>query len=255
MDKVIERNIWQTYECSQEDLPDYAKEGIDSWVRYNRKWEHNYMSAQDRENFFKTEHSPEVYDTYMKMPMGVMKAGLWRFAILYSYGGVYADLDTTCKYKISKWLPNWYDMVVDIEGDTPWYATQVIAAKAGHPFLKNAIDMCVERVKLGDWTIPNMVHYYTDVGMFTDSLMESMGLPPHEGDLRIKAGEYNECPAAKENMFFSFHGDDSRVLLDKYVQHLYWGDVGRKEGYIAWKADPIVNQSYKDGFNPGDWKA
>jgi hypothetical protein len=250
---MIEKNIWQTYECKKEDLPQYAIDGINSWTMNNPSWDHNYMSAEDREHFFKYEYSTEIYDTYMKMPMGVMKAGLWRFAILHAYGGVYADLDTTCINKISRWLPQYYDMVVGLEGDTPWYATQVIAAKSGHPFLKDAIDLCVERVKLGDWSIPNMVHYYTDVAMFTDSLMNSMGLPPHEGDLRIKAAEYNDSDLAKENKFFSYSGDQARCLLDKHVQHLYWGDTGRKEGYIAWKADPLVNQSYKDGFDPKDW--
>ena len=50
---MIEKNIWQTYECKQEDLPSYAKEGINSWVSQNPSWDHNYMSAEDREHFFK----------------------------------------------------------------------------------------------------------------------------------------------------------------------------------------------------------
>jgi hypothetical protein len=251
---VIERNIWQTYETPIEDLPDYAVFCIKSWKTKNREWKHNYMSGQQREDFVRDEYGGDIYEAYMRMPMGVMKAGIWRFLILYRYGGIYADLDTECVQKIRNWLPNDYEMVVDIEGDTPWYATQVIAAKSGHPFLKDAIDLCVERMKLNDWTIPNMVHHYTDVAMFTDSLMNSLKLPPHEGDLRIKALEYNETKKAKEHKFFTFAGEDARCLLDKHVRHLYWGDVDRKEGYIAWKADPIVNQSYKDGFDPKDWK-
>lgn len=251
---MIEKNIWQTYETDINDLPDYAVLCIESWKTKNSDWNHNYMSGQQRENFVREEYGGDIYETYMRMPIGVMKAGIWRFLILYRYGGIYADLDTECMTEIINWLPDDYDMVVDIEGDTPWYATQVIAAKAGHPFLKDAIDLCVERMKLNDWTIPNMVHYYTDVTMFTDSLMNSLELPSNEGDLRVKALEYNETEKAKENKFFAFAGEYSRCLLDKHVQHLYWGDSGRKEGYLAWKADPIVNQSYKDGFDHKNWK-
>jgi hypothetical protein len=34
--------------------------------------------------------------------------------------------------------------------------------------------------------------------------------------------------------------------------HLYWGD-DREEGWIAWKKDPRVNESYPNGFNPHEW--
>lgn len=250
---MIENNIWQTYETPIGELPEDAVRCTRSWYKINRRWNYHYMSGQDRENFFKEYFDGEVYDTYMKMPMGVMKAGLWRFAILYIHGGIYADLDTMCIDPIEHWLDQEHDMVLDIEGDTPWYATQVIAARKGHPFLKNAIDLCVERMKLEDWTIPNMVHYYTDVAMFTDSLFESLGVEDgYSEPLKTATLRYNELPKAKENKFYSFGGKNARILLEKHVRHLYWGDA-RIDNYVAWKIDPMVNESYREGFNVEDW--
>jgi len=251
----IEKTIWQTYETSYEDLADFAKEGVGTWLHHNPEWTHGYMSGPDRENFFKDNFSEEVYQTYLAMPLGVMKAGLWRFAILYINGGVYADMDTHCQTPISTWLNEDYDLVLDIEGDTSWYATQVIAAKKGHPFLMDAINLCVERARDGIINHTHMVHYYTDVQMFTDSLFKSLNVEPYLKPLKEWASELNELPLAKENKMFTFGGEDARRLLDRDVKHLYWGD-SRPEAstWVAWKKDPIVNQSYPDGFNPHDWK-
>jgi hypothetical protein len=245
MDKMIPKTIWQTYETTLEDLPDKAKASVETWKDLNPDWTHGYMSGQDREDFFRTEFGGDVFDTYMKLPLGVMKAGLWRFGILYINGGVYADLDTECMVSIDNWLDPQYDMIVDLEGDTPWYATQVIAAKKGHKFLEDAINMAVDRARDGIDVQPHMVHYYTDVTMFTDSLFKSMEIENgYDGDLRQRTLEFNDLPIAKEHKFFSFGGDDARRLLDRDVRHLYWGD-GRIENYVAWKDDPLVQKSRK----------
>lgn len=244
---MIPKTIWQTYEIPINDLPSNAQKGIGTWKHLNQDWTHKYMSGQDREDFFRTEFGGEVFDTYIKYPLGVMKAGLWRFGILYIYGGVYADLDTECINSIDTWLDPQYDMVVDLEGDTPWYATQVIAASKGHKFLEDAINMAVERAKSGIVEQQHMVHYYTDVAMFTDSLFKSMNIKDgYNGDLRQRTLEFNQLPIAKEYKFSSFGGSDARRLLDKDVRHLYWGD-GRIENYVAWKKDSIFeNLTVKD---------
>lgn len=236
---MISKTIWQTYETPISDLPLLAQQSVETWKNLNPDWSHGYMSGADREDFFRTEFGGEVFDTYMKYPMGVMKAGLWRFAILYKNGGVYADLDTECINPIDTWLDQQYDMILDLEGNTPWYATQVIASSKGHKFLEDAINMAVERARDGIVEQQHMVHYYTDVAMFTDSLFKSMNIQDgYNGDLKKRTLEFNELPIAKENKFFSFGGSDSRRLLDRDVKHLYWGD-GRLENYVAWKKDSI----------------
>jgi len=250
---MIQKTIWQTYETSYEDLPQYAKDSIDTWKNMNPGWEHGYMSGPDREQFFRLNFSKEVYDTYINLPLGVMKAGLWRFAILYIFGGVYADMDTHCKAPISDWLSDDNDVVLDIEKDTPWLATQVIAAKAGSPIMKAAIDLCVERCKDGIINHNHMVHYYTDVQMFTDALYKELNIEPYMKHINEWAPELMEMDWLKHNNVKILHGDEARRLLDKDVVHLYWGD-DREEGWIAWKKDPIVNDSYPNGFNPHEWK-
>ena len=250
---MIEKNIWQTYETLYDALPNYAKASIETWTSQNPEYKHGYMSGPDREEFFKNNFDQKIADVYSNLHLGVMKAGLWRFAILYIYGGIYADMDTHCKAPVDTWMNQDYDMILDIERDTPWLATQTIAAKAGHPLLKAAIDLCVERVGEGIIQHNHMVHYYTDVQMFTDALYRELGVEPYQKHINEWAPELLETPYLKENKVHIFHGENAKRLLDRDVVHLYWGD-DREEGWIAWKKDPMVNQSYPNGFNPHDWK-
>jgi mannosyltransferase OCH1-like enzyme len=41
----IEKTIWQTYETSYEDLQQFAKDGINTWLYHNPEWSHGYMSG------------------------------------------------------------------------------------------------------------------------------------------------------------------------------------------------------------------
>ena len=250
--KVIDKKIWQTYETEFEDLPDYAKFSIQTWKENNPDWEHGYMSGPQREQFFKENFSEEVYNTYVNLPLGVMKAGLWRFAILYIHGGIYADMDTHCKVPVSTWVDQEYDLILDIERDTPWLATQVIASAKGNPVLKSVIDLCVERCADGIVKHNHMVHYYTDVQMFTDALYKMAEVEPYQKHINEWAPELMELDYLKKNKIKIFSGPEARRLLDVDVVHLYWGD-DRESGWIAWKKDPMVNDSYPNGFNPHDW--
>ncbi len=255
---MIENNIWQTYECSYEELPEYAKQATYTWKKQNPTWIYNYMSGKDREDFFKQEYSSEIYDTYMRLPLGVMKAGLWRFGILYRMGGVYSDIDTSCNVSIENWYNPIYDMMLDIERDTPFFATQTIASAKDHPILLNSINMCVERMKNFE-QFNHMVHYYTDCSMFTESICQFLGVEPYIKHLNTWYKELNELEISKKYKIFIFGGNDARRLLDKDITHFFWGDVGKKssQGYIAWKEDPRVNDpNNKRGLshNRSEWE-
>ena len=55
------------------------------------------------------------------LPVGVMRGDLWRYMVIYIYGGVYADLDTECWEPISVWMKDEYDMIVCPENDVPMF--------------------------------------------------------------------------------------------------------------------------------------
>ena len=41
----------------------------------------------------KASFDNETYTAYRSFPLGVMRADMWRYAVLYKRGGLYADVD------------------------------------------------------------------------------------------------------------------------------------------------------------------
>jgi mannosyltransferase OCH1-like enzyme len=44
-----------------------------------------------------------VVRMFKEYPIGVMRADFWRYAILYIYGGIYMDIDTSPLLTVDKW--------------------------------------------------------------------------------------------------------------------------------------------------------
>jgi mannosyltransferase OCH1-like enzyme len=102
---MIPKIIWQTHNYRYEDLPVHILKCSKTWQNLNPSWRYNYFSHEDRHDFVKSE-IPELYDEYLKLaPM--YQADLWRYVVIYKYGGVYADMDSICykplDYMLSKY--------------------------------------------------------------------------------------------------------------------------------------------------------
>ena len=50
--------------------------------------------------FIKNNFPKKIYDAYCRILPGAYKADLWRYCILYIYGGVYVDIDSLCLSKL-----------------------------------------------------------------------------------------------------------------------------------------------------------
>lgn len=88
-------------------VPDQFVQPMKSFVKYNPKWQYRFWTYESGRKLLK-KHHPYLIKTYDKFGENdVKKSDLLRYAVLYEYGGVYADLDvknvrpldiTTTKY-------------------------------------------------------------------------------------------------------------------------------------------------------------
>ena len=88
---MIPKIIWQTHETAYEDLPQLYKENSQTYKDLG--WEYRYHSALDRESFI-AEYFPEYLHLYLHIGPGIYRSDLWRYLVLYKYGGFYADMDS-----------------------------------------------------------------------------------------------------------------------------------------------------------------
>ena len=68
---------------------------VDSFRKWNPGWEQRLWTDAECEELI-GERLPEFLPTYLAYPKGILRADIFRVAVLYIHGGVYADLDMQC---------------------------------------------------------------------------------------------------------------------------------------------------------------
>ena len=100
----IPKIIWQTMKTNE--VPVFMKRYADSWINLNPEYEYRFHNDHDIIDFLKKDF-PGYLEGYKKLKYGASKADLWRYLIIYKYGGVYADIDCKCITPLNQWVdPN-----------------------------------------------------------------------------------------------------------------------------------------------------
>lgn len=82
--------IFQTW-CTK-NLPKNMQKAVDNIKLSNPEFEHYLFDDEDCHNFIKDNYSQDILNAFDKLVPGAYKADLWRYCILYFYGGVYLDI-------------------------------------------------------------------------------------------------------------------------------------------------------------------
>ena len=112
---MIPKIIWQTFRSNYP--PQKSVEYIKSWLSFHQNYEWYYMNDEKCKKFIEDNFNNDFVKMYNDLPYGVMRSDVWRIAILYIYGGIYADLDTRCLKSLNDYIEK-YDLIVSIEYPT-----------------------------------------------------------------------------------------------------------------------------------------
>lgn len=97
----IPKIIWQTMKTNR--VPPILKDFADSWIENNPEYEYRLCDDDDIIEFIQSDF-PEYLEPYLKIKHGASKADLWRYLVIYQYGGVYADSDCRCLVPLREWV-------------------------------------------------------------------------------------------------------------------------------------------------------
>lgn len=234
---MIPKIIWQTYKDSFDQLQPYMVDAVNTWKNLNPDFEYRYMDDTQAAEFILNEYGQEWHNIFVNLPVGVMRGDLWRYMIIYKYGGVYADLDTECLNPINTWLNEDYDMIVCPETDIH-YCQWTFAASAGHPVLKSVLDTIKEKLLNPEYGSPHFVHTHTGPSIWTEGINKAL-------DFKIDnlISDYlllNSCDNAKLYKFHCYGGENWRIFHFIDVKHIYGSQKWDDGNYIQWIEDPLV---------------
>ena len=109
----IPKKLFQTWETTNIE-PEFQKI-IDKWKEFNPDYEYIFHDSEQRLKFIQENFEENVVIAYNKIIPGAYKCDLWRYCVLYIYGGFYTDIDTLCMGKLNDLTSDNIDFIVPID--------------------------------------------------------------------------------------------------------------------------------------------
>ena len=134
------RTIWQTYETDYDSLHPQIKDTSSTWKTHNPDWEYRYMSSQDRVQFVQKHFDADWYELFTSIPYGIVQANVWRFMVLYVYGGLYTDLDTVCLAPIDDWITPEYKTIGFVDEEPQFFSLFTLYSSPESIVIKKTLD-------------------------------------------------------------------------------------------------------------------
>lgn len=133
----IPKLIWQT----AKSIPHKNSAPlIKSFIELNKDYTWLFMDDVRCDKFIKDNFNSEFYSMYASLPYGIMKADVWRVAVVYCYGGLYVDTDCECLKPLNALIKPTDSLVVGEEHDNGDLFNCVFAAEPKHPALLNVLN-------------------------------------------------------------------------------------------------------------------
>jgi mannosyltransferase OCH1-like enzyme len=234
---MIPKIIWQTYKDPFDQLQPYMLDAVNTWKTLNPEYEYKYMDDSQAAQFILKEYGQEWHDLFVGLPVGVMRGDLWRYMIIYKYGGVYTDLDTECLNPIKVWLNEEYEMIICPETDIH-FCQWTFAASAGNPILKSVLDTIKEKLINPTYGSPHFVHTHTGPAVWTEGIIKALDIKVN--NLISDHLLLNSSDNAKLYKFHCYGGENWRIFHFIDVKHIYGSQKWNDGNYIQWIEDPLV---------------
>jgi hypothetical protein len=147
----IPRNIFQTWETK--NISNGFIYLTQTWKDKNPNYAYFLYDDEERKKFIQKHFDKNVYHAYCRIIPGAFRADLWRYCILYIYGGIFVDIDTICMNSIDIFLNEDIEIMTLIDlNNSPYLGTYnlangCIAAIPKHPILLDCIHRIVYNVE------------------------------------------------------------------------------------------------------------
>ena len=154
---MIPKIVWQCFKTKK--LSPVLQHHIDRQKKMNPTWTFHLYDDDDIRTFIKTYYDEDMLNTFNMLTSGAGKADLWRYLVLYQFGGLYLDFDSEIVTPLDEWIKEDDHCILSQEGCTqppelcPYPGVNrcmvqwALLYAPKHPFMKATIDQVVYNIK------------------------------------------------------------------------------------------------------------
>jgi mannosyltransferase OCH1-like enzyme len=165
---MIEKNLFQSWHTK--DLHYYLQDKIERFKYMNPGYTYKLYTDDDMDNFVNENFPGEIAECYNRLNIIVAKVDFWRYLILYKYGGVYLDMDSSIEQPLATLIKDEDTAIITAEGNPNLYVQWALIFAKEHPVLKRTIELVVDNIKNNRY--PNDIHKTTGPTVYTRAINE-----------------------------------------------------------------------------------
>lgn len=163
---MIAKNIFQSWHTK--DLHPLVQAKIDFIKAINPDYTYYLYNDADMDTFVNENFKGEIADCYNRLNIIVAKVDFWRYLVLYKYGGVYLDMDSSIERPLYELIRDEDSAIITAEGNPNLYVQWALIFSKGHPILKKTIYLIVENIKTNKY--PNNIHKMTGPTVYSTAI-------------------------------------------------------------------------------------
>ena len=141
---MIPKNIFQTW--STKNLPNEIQNIINRTKELNPNYNYFLYTDEEMDEFVKIHYPGQIYECYSKINLIVAKADFWRYLVLYKYGGVYIDIDSSINIKLDDFIKNEDSAIISPECGRDTFTQWALIFDLHHPILLRTINFIVDNI-------------------------------------------------------------------------------------------------------------
>jgi len=140
--QIVPKTIWQTMKSNA--VPSRMRDWADTWIKLNPEYQYNFVDDDEIREFIGSSF-PDYLQAFEKMDHGASKADLWRYLLMFKYGGVYADVDCKCVNPLREWIDPDAAYVTQL-GVNKDVCQWLIISISGNPIFLRAAERALDNV-------------------------------------------------------------------------------------------------------------
>jgi mannosyltransferase OCH1-like enzyme len=134
----------------------------------NPEYTHMIYDDYEIDEFVNDVYPGEISKAYNKLNIVVAKVDFWRYLILYKFGGIYLDMDSTITESLDKLISLDSDAIISPEGNPNKYCQWCLIFNKNHPILEKTIQYVVENIEKNLY--PNDIINMTGPGVYSRAI-------------------------------------------------------------------------------------
>lgn len=167
---MIEKNIFQCYWNRNPSIEQLITKMINKYKLLNPCYKYHLYDDTDMDNFVNEYFNGEISECYNKLNITVAKSDFWRYLVLYKYGGIYLDMDSSIEKPLDDLIKEEDQAIITAEGNPNLYVQWGLIFSKGHPILKKTIELICNNIINNSY--PNNIHKMTGPMVYSIAINE-----------------------------------------------------------------------------------